>query len=350
MSHLYIKNGYNVTRHSYSAGQDYDSCPRRYQLARVQGWKEKVRRAALEFGNCVESALQHFHKTGCKPGSGVDEFKRQWLDFGPETPAGKELTYSEREGDWNDLYKAGAEMLALYGIKWKSFGYTIPDPKKSFQTSFRKKVFPGSELDDLEYVAYVDLLGVQADGKTPIVVDIKTSGVGLPDPPELLQLDPQLRDYAWVSGFSDIAFLWFQKVKIGDYKKGDQVTFLQGHGDFKPGDTAEVTKGGAKVFIGTVEVPADVLTKQRVLFVKTTVSAEDQREAGELIGRQIVEIESSGRKGLYPKKPGVRFPNNKCPMCSMLPLCLNDEKKIEETLIRPAGVAPLKTSNWVDEI
>jgi hypothetical protein len=60
----------------------------------------------------------------------------------------------------------------------------------------------------------------------PLVIDIKTASAPLPEPHTILRLDPQLREYAWVTGIEDVAFLWFVKARPGLFKRGDAVTQL----------------------------------------------------------------------------------------------------------------------------
>ncbi len=202
--------GYDVKRHSYSAGSDFRQCPTYYALKRIHGWAEKERRAAMELGNATEAALKYYHEHGCESGVGVDEFKRLWL--GQKDNA--ELTYKEGSESWADFYTAGAQLLQIYERKWKTFGYVNPQ----FQKQYTKQVFPSSSLDDLEFVAYVDMRADCPATGRELIADIKTSGA---TPPKqcVLVLDPQLRDYAWISGVPDVAFLWLERSALGGYKK-----------------------------------------------------------------------------------------------------------------------------------
>jgi len=363
--HLYTNSlGKAVSTHSYSGGSAFRFCPRKYQLVRLNGWKEKKNGAAKEFGKCVESAIQAFHENECKPGWGVDEFKRFWLQ-----QKDKPLDYTDKEGSWEDLYTMGADFLKLYELKWKTFGYTSP----KFQVSFRKEVFPGSEYAGLDYVAYVDLLGKTSKGH--VIIDIKTGAAALDETPGMLQLDPQLRRYAWVSGIPNVAFLQFIKTRPG-FKKGDEVTVTGGprvgqervvlgaKGDEDEGAVFTITaeefaayKEESKGLRGKAadqvlqqyegksyfDDPSN-LTKQRLQFLTASVSTEDIAETGQVVGREIVEIVAANKQDYWPQAPGIRFPDNKCGWCSMRGLCLNNKQLTEDLLVKPDG------DDWVAEL
>jgi len=76
--HLYINSkGYLVTRHSYSGGDTFNYCARKYYLERVQGWSEKQQRAASQFGIALEHAVTFWHQHGMDTAAAVPEFVRQ---------------------------------------------------------------------------------------------------------------------------------------------------------------------------------------------------------------------------------------------------------------------------------
>lgn len=390
MAELYINSkGWPVRSHSYSGGQTFRGCPLRYKYERLQGWKEREVRASAEFGKSVEDGISYYHKSGCKPGFGVDDFKRSWLER-----KSADLTYSERDGSWEELYRAGAELLALYELRWRSFGYTDPQ----FQLKYQKSPFPGDPvLGDLGFMAYVDMkaniykttvVDPCGDIPYPIIIDIKTSGGYLDETPGILQLDPQLRAYSWVSGIRDVGFLWLQKSASSTYKKGDTVTLLSGIGLFRAGDEVQVfqSKDGF-LSIADAEniksISADLeeisgkgsesrkaallsewrsngrlseieskwVTKQRISFVHTRIPEEAAKEQGQVIGKEIVDIFYANQKGEFPANPGVRWPDDRCVRCPMLGLCLKNDKMVEEKLISPVtGLPPAKTENWLEQI
>lgn len=363
-------NGRQVTRHSYSAGADFRKCARFYLLKRVRGWREKEKRASLEFGKQVESAIQFFHANKTAPGSGVAEFKRLWLKFEKMT----DLVYTEKEGDWADLYKMGSELLALYELKWPTFGYRDP----VFQLNYRKPMFSGTELDGIEQNAYVDMRAEflrscsEEPHYIPIVIDIKTSAASLPEDENMLVLDPQLREYAWITGIPNVAFLNLIKTRPG-LKKGDEVTVLVGDDpEFPPGSSAIVLRGGDEDAVillpsdyenfekesaglkgGALEkkknefasrgptVPTSSLTKQRIQFLTARIPDEDILEVGQEIGQQIAEIVAA-KSGTYPKSPGIRFPDNKCTFCIMRGICTKNNALRDELLLPPESASPVE--------
>jgi PD-(D/E)XK nuclease superfamily protein len=228
-----------VTHGSYSARETYRYCPRKFKLSRVDGWKSIEQRASALFGRCNEAAHQWFEECHREPGSGVVKFTQLWQQVA-EGPDFSKLTYTESEVSWSGLMRAGQEMQKLYEIAAPKLPISV-DPKPRFQVPLRKKIFPGTELDVLENVAYIDILSFPrwdhpalapiADPNViggmihrPLIIDAKTSGVDLNT--ALIPLDPQLAEYSWQSRIPDVAFLWF--VKHGhDIERRSRVTLLE---------------------------------------------------------------------------------------------------------------------------
>jgi hypothetical protein len=287
----------------------------------------------------------------------------------------EDLDYSAKEDSWQTLNSIGKQMVSLYSIRVKSWPIINP----LFQMQFKKEVFPGTKYAGIEDVSYIDMLIMEPE---PLLIDIKTSSTSVPGE-SLLCLDPQLRHYAWISGILNVGFLWFQKDSLSP-RKGDEVSLLRAAGPFQPGDVARVLEGGktetliippgnysdyedetknltdtnlsAKASTSIkhryanqfgLMVPSDAITKQKVSFVQARLDEEDAQEAGEEIGRQIVEIVQADRTGKYPKRPGVRFPDNKCLTCEMLAICTKNIKKRDETLIQ-INSSPARS--WIDEL
>lgn len=367
--------GHPVNTHSYSSGSTFRSCRRKYYLEKAQGWKERENKASRRFGECVESAIQFFHASNCKPLSGVDELKRLWLLHKDV----KDLSYTSKEGSWQDLYQMGGEMLALYEIKWVSFGYRAP----KFQLNFRKEICPGSYLAGLDFTAYIDMHAQTDSG--PVVIDIKTAALPLDVDPRMLTLDPQLRSYSWVSGVPQVAFLWFAKSRPESYMKGNTATLLADVGKFKAGEEVRVLRAAEMSTIVEVLSDADFelfekeakglkgkaletkkqefaeqhavavgsgqLTKQRLQYVQVRIPDDDIREAGEAIAGEIADIYASNQKNSWPKEPSVRFPDQKCTFCKFQPICIGDDKTRDETLyqITSASAAEKPADDWLAE-
>lgn len=384
MSVLYTSASGREIRHlSYSAISDFDYCPQLFKLSRIDGYKDKGRRAAFEFGKAVEDAIQFYHENGLKEGSGIDEFKRIWLKW-----ADIELIFTSQEGSWQDLYFMGAHMLRLYEI----FLPLLPIRNPKFQLNYAKSLWPGSDLADLEFTSFIDLLSTLEDGKR-IIVDIKTAKAPLDDTPGMVSLDPQLKDYAWASGVRDVAFLWFVKAK-GFPKKGDSVVLLEDVGDWKAGRSLEVvkvveadttkseevstavvgdpavvqvmdaalaeikgkgsTEKKAEVSAAYLEdgririVPLSDVTKVRLQWVEAVVPEKDLPDAGQQIGNKTIQIKTAYETNFFPKTGGVRFPNQKCPMCRMRGLCLNRQDLVDQLLVKIGPAAQEK--DWLDEL
>ena len=384
MSILYKSASGREIRHlSYSAISDYDYCPQLFKLSRIDGYKDKGRRAAFEFGKAVEDAVQFYHANGLKEGDGIDEFKRIWLKW-----KDIELIFTAQEGSWQDLYFMGAHMLRLYEI----FLPVLPIRNPKFQLNYAKPLWPGSDLSDLEFTSFIDLLSTLEDGKR-IIVDIKTAKAPLDDTPGMVSLDPQLKDYAWASGIRDVAFLWFVKAK-GLPKKGDSVALLEDEGDWKAGRSLEVVRvieavasdptEVSKVVVGDPAVvqimdtalagikgkgstekkaevsaayledgririiPLSDVTKVRLQWVEAVIPEKDIPDAGQQIGNKTIQIKTAYETNFFPKTGGVRFPNQKCPNCRMRGLCLNRKDLVDQLLVK---IGPtVEETDWLTEL
>lgn len=355
-------SGYGVKRLSYSAASDFNSCPRKFKIKRIDGWQQREKKAALEFGNAIEAALQAYHET---PNSDMrvermfSTFEESWSKH----RGNKELTYSDKEGSWEDMHRMGQDMLRLYVIKLPKF--PIRNPR--FQLRFRKEVFPGSEYRGIEDQGWFDMVVDDGPNGLPLIVDIKTSTMAPVYSSDFLALDPQLRRYAWLSGIHQIGFLWFQKMGLS-VKKGDDVTLLIDTGLIEAGEQVTVLSHNKEQNTVTVCLPgnyanyeheskglrnkkadavleryiaefgvtvsAENVTKQRVSFSMTTISEEAARDAGEQVGEEVIKIVAAHESGVYRQNPGVRFPDNKCLMCEFHSICRGDNEERDKVLVQ----------------
>lgn len=362
MGFLYIShNGVPWTKHSYSAGQTFDISPLKYKLQKVDGWREKDTKASFKFGRALESAIQFHHENG--GAGGLEEFTRLWA----EHKDNKEITYTKTEGDWARLNRAGREMMILYGIRQPSL--PLPLETSIFQREIEKEVFPGHEkLGGITHAGKLDVI-VKVDPNHPmlpkvkweekygmfrqLIVDIKTSGLDFDDRPGMCAFDSQLRNYSWLTGIRDVAFLWFKKAghKLG---KGRSVTLLTNSAKFAAGDEAvvcavvgdqayivrnddelekmEMAQGrkpgvdGKKGALMTTKdadarkfewlqqnadlVDTDVLTRQRLQFNAGIVQKQYAEDAGAVVARQITGIVNCWETKNWPMEFGVRFPKD----------------------------------------
>ncbi len=381
---LYVNSqGKQRTRHSYSAGQDF-SCPRYYQHKRIDGWVSREERSAFQFGKAIESAIQFHHEKNFEPESGVDEFKAIWFSL-KDSP---EVTFTEKSGDWADHYKMGVEMLTLYELVRPC----LPVRNAKFQVELNIPLFPGTDHEDLEFTAKLDMVAEPPTdhhmlplppnpeewGLYPVyptrklVVDIKTSANMYFTDPRLAGLDGQLRAYAWASNISDVSFLVLVKNKTR-VEAGDKVNYLRGSFHFlsdlqhtvldvsekevvllNQATYEEYTKKKSEikgkgavaakaelladyVFTKGLRVPLEHVTKQRIQFLPAIISDEAKEAAGEMAKKEALEISTCSSNGLFPQKPGVRFPHAVCPNCDMLGLCIGDPTLVAERLVQITG-------------
>jgi hypothetical protein len=376
-------SGRDVNHASSSALDLFRGCRRKFYLEKIQGWREKDKRGSLEFGKAVESAVQFFYENGCKPGDAVDHFKMIWLKFA-EIP----LKFTAQENSWADLYKMGSEMLKLFEVIYD----TLPIKHPKFQLEYRKKVFPGSQYDELEFMGYIDILSTLDDGDR-IIVDMKTAKQPLDLTPNMLAMDGQLKKYSWLTGIPKVAFLNFVKAANPDaFKKGTAVTLLEDSGGHKAGtpltvyrvDTVQrddeseflqlalaapstvqlmdeeldkVSGKGpkeakekivaryfeeGKIFF----VFRDAVTKTRIQYVQAYIGAEDAAEVGQGVGIDMLAVKQAGDMGVYPKDGGVKFPNNACVYCKFAPICLKNKELAEQTLVQIKA----DSDDWLREL
>lgn len=361
MGILYVNaNGEEITRHSYSAGQEFDECPLKFKLRRILGWREKDAKASLLFGRALESAVQYFHDT--KGQGGVEEFIRLWVSH----KNNDKLSYTAVEGNWESLNRAGIEMLKLYAILQPK----LPMPLGTqFQREFLKEVFPGDErLGGIEFYGKIDALPmvdphhpllpkVEWNEKMgmlrPVITDLKTTGMDgdLDDTPGIVAHDLQLRMYAWLRGVFDVAFLRFKKAKH-EIAKGSRVTMLETVGTFEAGTEAyvaqvnkddnftvyllktdeqmdamgeaqgrkengnlettkvAVARRDAWLEINALRVEQYKLTKQRIHYSSGRVSQADAMDAGQIVADQIARIVNAWETNKFTNTFGIRFPHD----------------------------------------
>ena len=344
---------YPIYAHSHSGGGDW-RCPKKYYWKRIQGWQPRDERAALQFGKCIESAIQFFHQKNFEPGSGVDEFKILWWNHKEDS----DITYTEKTGNWADHFRMGVEMLALYELERPK----LPVDNVQFNVTIKTELFPETEYAGLKYTTILDMISeVNPDhpgyallpsiegyiGPRKLIIDIKTSANSYYVDPRLSALDDQLRDYAWASGIETAAFMVFVK-NHSSVGVGDWVTILRGDDAGKKYIVMDVSEDRLLVFPnkllyeefisrrdafkgkGSKEAKEALLveyfykakrflradvTKQKIQFLPAVISQEDMAEAREQAGKEAVEISDCSERNSFPKKPGVRFPNNVCSTC-----------------------------------
>lgn len=383
--------GTKITRHSYSAGSDFTKCRRYYKLKRIDGWKEKSRKAAMDFGTCLETGLRFYHSNACQPGSMAQEFVRMWAAFKdmPNLDWGNDF-------DWNDLNEIGQQMGGLYEAVLPTLPIQVRADR--FQLEFSKPLFPGTYLDGLTDLAYVDMLAeykwkdgehTETLARVPVIVDIKTTGASYDATPGIHRLDPQLRRYAWLSGIPNVAFLVFVKTSLG-VKKGDKVTLLSPIGQYPAGtrlvvlfaekdvpaydlitpeqytayqEKSKDLKGKAADLVrmaagaDSIQAPKAEVTKQKLQWLPAYIDEESMKETGEMVGEQIARIVDAGQRNYYPKEGGTRFPTATCTYCPFRGNCLGDKALQDELVVcskqAPVADKPVElvtAADWLEEL
>lgn len=389
--------GQPVTHTSYSSRQTFKHCPRQFQLERIEGWSDKVHKAAPKFGTAVEAAVQHYEAAGRTAGEGIAKFAELWEKAKLEEHF-SEWEYTDSEVSWEQLLNTGKDLLHLYEIRAPYLPIST-QPKALWQQSVRKKLFPGTHLDKLENKAILDIFSfprwdhpllpkidppngpaLLGEFTRSLIVDMKTSGMDLDT--ELIALDPQLAEYAWQLRVQDVAFLWFVK-KSPDWKKGSRVTLLEDVGDYHAGfellvlydwaidktDTVvlgtpevmaaynQVSKDAAGKTLtgnalkavklnfiatpGVVHVLPSVFTKQRLQFAAARLTQQQLDDTGRSVAQTTVEQLRANSEQFWPQLAGVRFPNQKCTFCAMRWLCLGNAEKRDQFLTK-------RGEEWLD--
>lgn len=379
---LYTSASGRAVNHASSSSLDtYRLCRRKFKLSRIDGWRQKSRKASLEIGKCLETALQYYYENGCKPDDFSDEWKRLWLKF-----ESIELVYTDQEQDWKTVYQLGTEWAKLFHV----IRDTLPIRNPKWQLQFLKELWPGDlNLGGINFMGYVDILSILADG-TRLIIDVKTAKSSLPITSGMMALDGQLRKYAWLSGIREVGFLNFVKCDPNSFRKGVGVTLLEDTRDWKAGQVLVVAKYSAAkedsaelFYLGTEEtvhkmdeeldaisgkgakekteavfsgyladgrlcvITRSALTKVKIQFVRGTIPEEDLPEIGQQLGTDTYAIFQAQKTG-YPADGGVRFPNAICGWCEMRGICLKDNRLRDELLVQ---IGPkVEEDDWLKEL
>ena len=359
MAFLYNRasDGSEHHKHSYSAGQDFDASPLKYKLKKLDGWREKDNKGSFKFGRALEQAMQ-FH---CENGGqgGFAEFTRLWSEFKDV----KDITYTKTERDWESLNRAGQELMIIFTAILPNL--PIPLETSIWQREIEKEVFPGNEeFGGITHAGKLDIL-TKVDPHHPmlpavgkwgperglfrnLIIDIKTSALDFDERQGMCAFDSQLRNYSWLTGIRDVAFLWCKKSghKLG---KGRSVTFLTYSTKYKAGDEAVVAsmageqcwvvkndielkrmeeaqgRSPAGKLLNTKEsdarkdvwlqanaelVDCEILSRQRIQFNAGIVKDQFAEDAGAVVARQITGIVNCRKMNQWPMEFGVRFPKD----------------------------------------
>ena len=286
------------------------------------------------------------------------------------------------------MYEQGAELLRLFAVRRETLPFS---DSVAFQLQYKKELFPDTEYAEIEDTAYFDMVVRDVPTDHPMlpllntsrptrdmVVDIKTSGKRYPVDSRLLRMDPQLRRYSWLSGIETVAFLVGVRKNRG-LDRGDVVTVLDGElagkvlTVFQVDDNGIVNLMPEQMYANYMEaqkgirgkalvalkvewaeachkVPREQLTNQELQFLCTTISDVERWQTGEVVGREVQDIYESERTGLYPQRPGIRFPANHCTFCPYLGLCIGDENMVNSKLINISENSTTGEKDWISEL
>jgi len=162
---------------SHSSVNKYDFCPRAYRYYYIEGWRPKVKKPPLLFGEAVDVALTALFKAGEEP---LSVFEAAWLKH-KDSPVewGKRNT-------WEGFLEIGKKLLDRF-VSEEAPRFTEVSPE-NVQCRL------SAQVNDLVVVGYPDLVS-QVDGLLSLV-DFKTS-LSSYDPEEV-QLNEQLTAYWWL--------------------------------------------------------------------------------------------------------------------------------------------------------
>ncbi len=253
--------------YSFTQVSHYLVCPRRYRHRYLDGWQEKDSRASMLFGRAFERALAAYFRRE----DAAAAFFTEWSAY-----RDSELAYSGND-TWDRLLQEGFQLLDRFA---QDDRVRIPRPRRHQQIKFTRPISGGND-----FVAYIDALG-KLDG-TPCVLEWKTTSARYPEEPAgLLQLDPQLVCYSWITGISEVAQVVFVRKRL-------------------------------------VEVQ----------YLRTSITEAQRQEFAVLLEDTVQQIDS----GHFLPHSGIRFPQNPCLSCAYVGLCLSKPELAEAKLIRRPG-------------
>ncbi len=232
--------------YSFTQISHYLACPRRYRHRYLDGWQEKDSRAGMPFGRAFEKALAAYFRRE----DAASTFFTEWSAY-----RDAELAYSGND-TWDRLLQEGFQLLDRFA---QDDRVRISRPRRHQQIRFTRPI-PGGN----QFVAYIDALG-KLDG-TPCLLEWKTTSARYPEEPDgLLQLDPQLVCYSWITGISEVAQVVFVRKRL-------------------------------------VEVQ----------YLRTSISEDQRQEFAALLEDTVQQIDF----GRFLPHSGIRFPQNPCLSCA----------------------------------
>jgi hypothetical protein len=263
--------------YSYTQISQYLACPRRYRYLYFDGWEEKQVRAAMLFGRSFEIAVAAYFLGRDSESVFLREWQAAVLDVPPVYGPGE---------SWNHMLEQGRELLMRFA---QDDRVHIRRPQQHLQVKVLRRLDAHND-----FIGYIDALA-ELDGLLT-VVDWKTTSSCYPaEPAGLLQLDPQLVSYSWLTGIEDVALVVFVRKRVPE-----------------------------------------------IQYLKAKISPAQQQEFGALVQHTVQQIEGAN----FPRHSGIRFPQNQCVSCAFSGLCLENKEFIGAKLRRRVGA----DLGWLDEL
>lgn len=341
-------NGKEVFEFSHSQFSTYEFCPKRYEIERKWGWRQKPG-AALEFGHSVEAAIRRFYQEMSDP---VEVFEIQWQMFASDV----HLQYPDGE-DWKTLQESGVGLMTRFRKDWQKF-----TPRSPIFPNYRNRMLVRDSATGNDFAAIPDLIDTDDDGR--YIADIKCLKNVIDIPlPHQVTLDLQLRTQAATTQIYRVALWNFCKnpkrvdrasaeeiietcrasaaMQDGDFKAlalrvshdANDLNFeetaqllgpeFQNHKTIQA-DWKRIAKDDA-----TAKGLADTITKNIrekhkpvyvIQWLAGTMTPEHALEGVQAEMSVVPLIKAD----YFPRKGGVRFPKNECTWCPTRGLCLEE--------------------------
>lgn len=180
---------------SHTQISNYLGCPRRYRYRYLDGWEEKLNRAAVVFGRVFEQALgTHFSGS-----SSAEAFRQLWAE-----QQDRELEYATGDS-WEKYLEDGLALLEQFRTDAR---VDVENPARNLALKCQRRI-GGRD----HYIAYLDAIG-SLDGIAPTILDWKTTTSAYPSAPDgIVSLDQQLIAYSWITGIPSVALIVFVRKK-----------------------------------------------------------------------------------------------------------------------------------------
>lgn len=363
--------GWEVREFSHSQYNLYEGCGKRFEIERIRGYRQKPG-ASLEFGKAIERSVRLFYSEKRDP---IETFEIAWNLVNPELLEGILKEANEKPDSIEARVRAALELQFPNGESWATMAVAGPGLMKNFVATWenyppRNPYFPDfkksaikvrDESTGNDYQTIPDLIDEDAVGK--FIADLKSLNGLLDDSvPGLVANDMQLRTQSAATRIFRVA-LWnfcrkpkrtdpvspdriFEEVRkaVGGTRfqiishvalfaarKANDLT-IDAAGEFlgiaNPKEINKEWKGmisnepGLAFLAGDIEktvVALNALT-YKIQWLEATIP---QQHAFDAI-RQEMSVIPLIQAGWFPRRGGIRFPDNTCTWCPMRGLCMEE--------------------------